>query len=552
MIVRGRAIGKRTCDICGATREMKANVFRSVAGRYVCNWHPHYIPSETLDKLPMQTFKVRPIKGAKPFAPRDTYETAEREIFDFVTNNYTADYVDITNGAGVAVNTTNNGRGVRGAGWAGIYLYELISEAKRPVAWVNQAKTKLKEIADWLLTRMVGGPHKAGYTSGDVQWGGFDRQDASGPDGEYMPRDSGAAGLALLRAYQVHGTSSYLEGARACAWFIRGAQCGDKMTIRFSSSDSGGTARIHHGMWPTLWSVAGGGTSLQSTHYYEPGCLIALEFLQAFKDVVGDETIGSSDIAGFFNSSRAALVSTAIAEAKTFWTTGPFDATRAAVTNGLSSTTPFEAFNSYPAATKVYFTGTGSWEYQDGSQAAGTRLIALEWAIGLRGLRAAGADVTALFDWLMGFSSNATHELPADDDPSELRNYTDKTLWSGVKGTYDPKVALATLLRVRESGAAVTKNDTATLDFAAVGALAALYSSRQQAKFATLKAELNEPRRRAYNLQPSLYLGAMGNSGLSFQPWTDVSLIRWRVVQYAAMAGLIYRQAPQAFMARGH
>lgn len=557
MIVAGHVTARRTCDVCGAIREMKAGVFRKIAGRYVCDWHANYIPEEALEKIPLQTFPVRPIKDAKPFAPRDTYEVAESELLSFLAHNYQTDYLDTTWGYPSPVSSDTWLGGVYGAAWTAIYFYDVISEAQRSRKTIAYLRTKLREIADWLLTRMIAGPHKvSSWDNTHIQWGAFATSAgaATGLDTTLYPSINGAAGIALLRAYQLFGSSKYLEAARAAAWHVRSAQCGGYITSWHAQLVDGGDHH-HWGTFTRTINIDAAGF-VRMDHYYTPGELTCLEFLVLFRSIAGNETIGSSDISLHFSRSRETTVTTAIAEAVNFWTgVGPMDATVGTSVQGFSITTPYHGFNSFPTNNKYLVTGTGSWEYSDGL--AGTMVGGLEWATGIRALSAASQSVTTMFDWLMTFTSNATKELSDPGSaPRSQPTYTQKTLYGTYKGdSFDPKRALSTSLLVKESGSSVTKNATGIYDYAALGLLASLYSSRQQASFKNTKDALNEPRPRSRGgLQDGLYLRLplLGRSGLGMQPYTSESLQRHQAVPYAAMTGLIYRQAPKAFMGRGH
>jgi hypothetical protein len=217
---------------------------------------------------------------------------------------------------------------------------------------------------------------------------------------------------------------------------------------------------------------------------------------------------------------------------------------------GLSATTPFDAFNSWPVTKGIGPNGTGSWRYLNATTAAaGTTIYFLSWAMGIRALRAVEGDtprVTGLFDYLMSFGSNAAFELPV--------KYSQKTLYAGVKGTYNPKMALDLFPQVKGTGA--PRNSFGVYSFATTGLLAELYSARQQAAFKDTKDALNEPRPKTMNGDKDyvrFYLGGMGRAGMSLQPYGDSnSLSRFKLVSEAAMTGLIYRQAPVAFAQRSH
>ena len=529
----------RVCDVCGRLRPPP---FRQVDGLHICDMHPGFVPRSLLEKIQYREIVPEPIPHPKPNAPRDTHEAAEAEILMLAA--YAPDDVfDVTAGPMPASAPDT----FQAAAWAAIYLYHLIVEDQRPGHWITFATSLLRSLATWLYENQHAGPAGAGgRTSDDIRWGSYNRGTVQQED--FYVEDSGAAGLALLRAYQLLGDSRYLDGARACAWFVRSMQCGDLLVSRPSSTDSAGSSVKHWGMWSHRFVLA---AAYDFDHRYYPSDLVCLEFLHLFKTVAGDETIGSVTPDGNYTGSRAAAVSTCIAEARAFWESAVWSVDDGAAIKGLSTATPREYFDSYPA-NKGAFTGRGSWQYQDGPLATGTLITGASWAMGIRAFHSidgASATVTGLFDWLMGFTSNSTYELPED--------YDARLLWGGAKGEYDPKVALSTLLLVRDGTplAAVTKNGSSFYDLTTTGLLAALYATRQAATFKATKSALNDRRPRSRegtdndNAMP-LYLGQLGYCGLSYQPFTDASLNRKKSVTRASQVGLVYRQSPKAFMGR--
>lgn len=541
----------RVCDVCGRLRPGKG--FRIVANRWICDRHPSYVPREQLDRVPyVELGAPKPIPGAKPVNWTDTYEIAEAQILELMAY---APLFELSVVASAPVARSFDGTGP--AAYAAIYLYDLIADARRPARWTTYAEGLLRTLGDWLVTHQRGGPSVSGFTSADIQWGGYSTTPGSSTD-SFFPSDAAAGGLALLRAYQVFGSQKYLDAARACAWFLRGAQCGDKLASRPSSSDAAGASPFHFGMWTNRVTLSGGVYDFDHRyHVFNYG--IGLEFLVAYLAVVGDEVIGSSTTGAVFTASRAALVSTAIAEARAFWRDGAYSVDDAAVVVGLSSATPREFFDAYPA-NKGLFTGRGSWQFNDGALSVGTVVSGLGWAGALRGLHAVGdALATTLFDWLMTFTSNPTFEVSATTHAYGQVTFTsanDRALYAGLAGTYNPKYALATTLKVRSAGAAVTTNGSSLYSLATAGMLAALYSTRQQTSFATLKDALSVPRprfREGFDPRDGqyLYLGPLANSGLSFQPYTSAALGRLQSIPQAALTGNVYRYAPQAFTGRG-
>lgn len=542
----------RVCDVCGRLRPGKG--FRVVENLWICDRHPSYVPRQSLERVPyVELGAPKPIPSAKPLNLVDSYEVAEAQILELMAYAPSLVFDVSVSGRGAPFLTS-----AQTAGLAGIYLYDIIADARRPARWVTFATALLRTHADWLVTRQRGGPAIAGFASSDVQWGGYTNPPGGSTD-NYFPADSAVGGLALLRAYQVFGSQKYLDAARACAWFVRGAQCGDKLASRPSSTDAAGASPHHYGTWTHRIALTAGTYDFDH-RYYAFDFAVALEFLTAYMAVVGDETIGSATTTAVFSSSRAALVSTAIAEAGAFWRDGAFSVDDGAVVVGLSSSTPREFYDAYPS-NKGLFTGRGSWQFNDGALSVGTNVTSLGWALAIRALRAAGDPLaTTLFDWLMTFTSNPAFEVTSSTHTYGQVTFTspnDRALFAGIAGTYNPRVAPATLLQVRSAGSAVAVNGSSLYSLGAAGALAALYSSRQPTAFAGLKDALSTPRPRWRDgFDPRdgqyLYLGLLGVCGLSFQPYTSPALLRQQSVGLAAIVGGVYRFAPQAYTARGH
>jgi len=285
-------------------------------------------------------------------------------------------------------------------------------------------------------------------------------------------------------------------------------------------------------------------------HDLYPGDLIALEFLVAAKAQEGDITVGDTTAVGDFSERTDATISSMISEALAFWTTGLADAggTDGAIT-GLSTTTPREYFDCFISHTSD---GTGTWRYADGAASTGTTITSHNFALALRGLAAAGQTTlgNAIFDWLMTFTSNSDYELPSEHH----EQYRSKNLL----GTYDPKTAPATILKVREGSplAATKKNGSAVYALHALGLLASYYSSRQRASFDTTKNTLNDPKAKRWENSERdnerLFLPLQGECGLSMQPSYETPVPKSRKrAEYAAQTGCIYRHEPKAFLGRG-
>lgn len=544
----------RICDVCASFRP--SSQLRQVDDQWVCVKHPGYVSRRALEERPLVgTGGPEPVENAKPWQGRDIYEAAELDVFNLISRDMSPGDAlwDVSYGPprGSAILTS-----AFDTAWAAIYLYELIAEAQRPLRWVAAAKTRLQALVEWLLARQVGGPRSTVSQSANngIAYGGFDVNLAVTGVGSFTVLDGASAGIAFLRAYQVFGTDAYYQAALRCADFVRTMQCGDLLATVFSSADAAGTQRRHFGAHTAQMATTVLNAATMNHTYYTSG-LVALEFMALLKEAAGDLTIGYSGTISTMPFSRAATLSTCIAEALAFWTDGVYDSVRLETITGLSTTTPREYFSAYRAGG-----GTGAWAFYDGSASTGTTVTSLGLALAIRALSAAGSTAFAdsLFDWLMTFTSNTAYELPATTTNRMVSGYDERYLYAGVAGTYNPKTAPAMELKVRAGSplAATATNGSSLYDLAAAGLLAEFYSERQRAWFTDLKWQLTTPRPRGRqgalpNDGNYLPLGILGCCGLSWQPYTDAVLSRQASVFRAAMTGLIWRQAPTAFGGRG-
>lgn len=542
---------RRICDVCGTWRVAPSDFISTTHGVWICDRHPGMRPRQELDRLNSRhrAPRVLPAPHPKPLDGRDTWDAEEGRVLSMALDVSPFESVDQT-----VSGATTGAKNVQAAAWASIYLYSVINENKRPKHWITRAKAQLATLADWLLDNMAGGPRISGSTDNNIKWGAFNR--ATSPSEEYWSEDSAAAGLALLRAYQVHAAGDYLRGARACAWAVRGFQCGDKLTTFPSSTDSAGASAKHFGAFTHRVRLNGG--VYQFDHQFYPSDLIGLEFLSVFKSAIEDETIGSATLTAPFSASRAALVSLAISEVKAFWTTGVQDSSTATVITGLSSTTPKEFYNSYPSDKGTFWAaGSGAWEYQDAGASTGTLVTARGYAIALRAFRSVdgiSTQVATIWDWLRSFTSNTTYELTFTAT-STLDTETTQ-LFKGMKGKFDAKIAPSTLLLVRSGSPLVAdkKNGSSIYDWAAAGLMTPIQSTRQAAEFRTAKEAANtlQPLTKDPAITSGRYLllATLGQSGLSYQPATDTSGNRVESVTRSAMVGGFYRYDPQAYTGR--
>jgi hypothetical protein len=409
---------RRLCDTCGDLYRL-SQMRRLPGNVWSCNVLCAGERSATeLSKAnaSQKPFLYRPVRNAKPEDPfnPDTFEADDGPILNFVARMVTAGtrYESVVAGDPAPL----AGHKIDGLAWAGAYLYNVIADAKLGASTIARAKTLLSSVATQLMARQRGfGLFSTATQATDLFYGGFIESGAT----TYITQNTATSGLAMLYAYRVFGTTAYVTSARAAASYLRNVQAIGSNGSQFTSSDAPGTARLYTGAVCSEVSTASGvdpGQNFYSNHLFYPGDLIALQLWNELKITDGDQTIGCTATINGFDSTPSQLLSTSIADMRAFWANGVRDSALETYT-GLSSTTPREFFNAYPA-TKSGFnvTGTGRWEYQDGNAATGTLISSLNFAKGLSALFAyegASAQVTTVDGWMRSFTSNADFETPA-------------------------------------------------------------------------------------------------------------------------------------------
>lgn len=471
--------GRRVCDTCGMLRPIEE--MHRQDELWVCTYDMGERVRTKLDRLNARErpFTIKPIPYPKPQNPYypNTLETDDAAVFNFLDRMVTnqSRYELVT--SGVAASPSSGG--VVGAmGWAGRYFYDLIQANDRRASLIANAKTKLDAIGTYLLSRQYGtttGPSPSSTRATDAFFGGILDSGAS----VFVTDDVAAAGLALLYAYRTLGTVAYLQGARDAASFLRNVQAIGSNGTNFTSSDSAGTSRLYTGSLASQVSTVAG---FFSNSLFYPSALIAVEFWNALKTTDGDQSIGATAAVAGFASTPSQLLSTSITDLRNCWSAGITDSTGTLI-NGLSSSTPKEFFNAYPA-TKTNFpavTGTGLWEFADGNASVGTQVSSQTFCRALSALynyEGATSQVTAVSDWLRSFTSNSTFATPTV--------VSTRTLYRSATGTYDPTIAPATLLTVRDSAnsyASIKINGSSYYDWGAFGLLARIWASRNTASF---------------------------------------------------------------------
>ena len=474
---------RRVCDICGNLRNI-SDMHRQDE-LWVCTYDAGERVRTELDRgnARQRPFTIKPVPYPKPqdnFYP-NLLETDDAAVFNFLSQQVAARcrYEKVQSGAAPY---TSAGEALTGLSWAARYYYDLIQENSRRLL-IDKAKTLLGTIADYITTRQRGFGLVPGVARAtDPWWGGFLESGAT----SYITADTASCGLALLYAYRVLGTASYLAGARGAASYLRNVQAIGRYAIQHTSGNSSGTSYLYTGAVCSQVSTTVGidpGELFYSNHLFYPGDLTTLEFWNELKLTDGDQTIGSTGTGGdAFASVPSQLLSQSITDMRDCWSTGITDK-NGTLTNGLSSDSPREFFNAYPA-TKTGFTsvtGTGLWEYADGPSATGTQISSQNFALALSSLynyEGASEQVTTISDWLRSFTSNEDFETSSDVSTA--------TLYQSTTGEYDPTLTISTLLTVRDADegyAAIQTNGSSLYDWGAFGLLSRLWASRNTGSF---------------------------------------------------------------------
>lgn len=543
----------RLCDICG-NRKNRSQLHKQ-DNLMVCNDHPGERLAPQLSRLnaKQKPFRTLPIPNAKPedkYAP-DTFEAEEAETLAFVTRAMAGRYryETVASGDRAALAATRVER-TETAGWAARYAYALIVEARRPSRLITQAKALLKDAADYLFSQQAGfGIAPTLTKSNNYAFG-----EVLGTNSLAYSEIVALAGLAMIYAYRVFGTGSYLAAARGAACYLRNVQSiGSHLSSHFTSSDAAGAVRLYTG---GITSTISGVGTFTTDHRFYPSSLLALQTWSELLATDGDQMIGSDTTAGAFASAPQQLISQSITDLRAFWTSGTFDATSGTTYTGFSADTPREFFNAYPAAKTDFptVTGTGSWEFSDAGASTGTLITSQNYAKALAALMAyegASSQVTAVNSWLRSFASNPTTETPANTSASALaRSQT---------GTYDPTATLATTLTVRDAAASYVAskiNDSSLYDWGAFGLLSPIWSASYSTTFASARLEAVKKRRRYNDGLPMDWqlfdrASIRGRSGLSYQTTHTDSISGVSVVVSdavtAAQFGAAFRYGPRAF-----
>lgn len=470
---------RRTCDLCGNPYNI-SKMYKKGPYTY-CLDHAGERISEELDRgnARQRPFRILPVPNAKPEdqTQPDVFESEESEIFDLIAAGRAggARYLQVVSGSATVAPLAADVIPTNAWGCMHYYNLALATYPKGHTdVWHAQALAALRAAADVVLALQT----TTGSRATNAYYGGF----LATGGGFYYSEDASIAGLAMLYAYRLLGDLKYLYAARASASFLRNLQAIGSHGVYFTSSDSSGQNRLYTGAVTNFVNAI----ALYADHRFYPSSLMALWFWNELRLTDGDQTIGATAaITGAFTAAPAQLLTASMSDMRTFWETGAYDVTAAAIVNGFTASTPRECFNAYPAlklntsSIGSNVTGTGTWIYQDAG-ATGTTVTALNWAKGMAALYAVdglSAQVTALDDWMQSFTSNPAYETGTVSEGGLARATT---------GTYAPSTAPAKFLLVRDAAhgyASIAMNGSSLYDWGAFGLLSPIWVARRAYDF---------------------------------------------------------------------
>jgi len=589
---------RRACDVCGDD-SWRFNQLTYIGNdKYACPYDArgfHDADLEGLDPIQLKpSVESRPGDEVKESSIIELWQQSEAIAFNWVVTPLGQNTLFSHNGANLPgqfrhVIVENGGKAAAGIGnllggfgtgpdlycigWTCNYLYGVIAEDRRPKVWIDRAKTVLGWHADYLLQRQFGSPTadsqlssllSLSYTAGpnDTEYGGF--LDGNTPTHLYAEQ-VGLCGLALLRAYQVHGLRKYQEGyQRALTCLRRMQRMGSVLKRHYVNSSTDINARWNPGMFAyrlLVWNDAG-------TRRWYPdnelrvSDLVCLEFIKAAKDLEGDTTYGDTTAVGDMVSATAATLSEMADQAKAFWTDGTFDSSYEVHVRPLplpvSPGGPFhdgsprimDSFFPY-SVNQAGAAVIGDGYFSDSSQADVSR-----WVYAIRGLHAYyGYDSTvqSLWEFFSTATSNASNAVPDNTPPL--------TLFQNHYGASDQKLCWPQVVEVASTYRRVSSPDK--YEWTSVGLLASLWRAREPAKFAEAKRLMVKPLRMyfrgtATGARDAIWITPMelGLTGFSMQPLTNQTISGKNVhevdIQALMQCALVFREQPRIFNLRDH
>jgi len=500
----------RVCDVCGHRFHFKD---LSPIGelKFAC---PDDAPGLTALQISRFNAKARPLvvkpnKYAKDYVQVPTYQMSEGELFNHVIRTAPAELVDGEDSP-------------EAAAWTALYMAKVLLEERRPTIWECDAKCTLAYCAAYLLSLQYGSSTGPSGTADNPRYGGIYL------DTTWDTTVTLVAGIAFVYAYRATAVPGYLTAAERIATFVRHVQSGDSQTTAYTVYPSGGGSYHIGGLSRNVDDATG----LLSTSY-DVSDVLGCWFLSLMVTEKGGSTqYGDAAATSFHSRANRASLSTMLSELTAFGESGAKDsASSGALVTGLSTTAPRET---YVAATNGG-AGTATWTSQ-------ANVASRPLGMAIRGLYEAGgntAKVAAIMAWLAAFTTNSTNATPASMHP--------ETVLQGITGTYDPAVCPADNLK---AAAPFTESTGARYDWGTFGLLAPVLAATGVDLRAS-KDALSKVRRFSTKDIAERYLGPIGVSGLSFQPWAATTpLSGQRSVTAASMVSLAYREQPGRFPMR--
>lgn len=477
---------RAVCSKCGAPYRYPSEIVRQNDGLFYCKRRCLEQTVLTRDRIQAQSRKRREAPPPK-FVQAPSYAEDFFDAEDAVMSTVVRDLPHSTDAAEIA--------------WGVRYLCDVVTENRRPEGWILRAKSVIAERCNYLLTRQYGAPTgpSPSTTSTSVRYGGF-------ADGTTLYTSIAiAAGAALVKAYNIFGTQTYLDAASRCATFLRHMQCQD-LDANGQTSTYGG-ALYHIGGFAEGVNTSGAVAWVNRYNVFDVAAVWFLDLLGTLQG--GNKQYGEVSSADFTAPTTATL-DDMIDECVAFAVSGAKDAAYSGVLKaGLSTDYPRSYYSNQGPASA----GLGTWLLQISSDNSASVLRGEEVALALFGLNAAGEAVdlvTAVFDWLMTFTANPLNAAPVEDP---------QLLIGTLVGTYDPTLALATELEV-DTG---TLQDHAGSGYSwlAGGLLAPIASVRLPTRFLAAKTQIGIPTPSKRGPAPQYReIGETGYSGFAFQ-WSE-------------------------------
>lgn len=487
----------RYCDECGA-RYRATELVQGSDKLFRCR---QFCVERTMIDVDRAAASVHRQREAPPppfgqnFGLNDTW-MSEVNVFELVVNWAPEPAVSIALNAPASHDWSATR--VHCAGEALVYLYGILSENKRPRAWLTAARTKMRALADYLLS---------GQNVADATFAGSYSYNSA--LSAVFLFDEARAALGMLRAYQLIGKPEYLASAKACARFLVNYQAIDKLIANYTVAAPGSTSPWLFGAMPQLVLLTGAPWQGMYPHT----SFGALEFFKELQAVDGDGLYGDNN-SGLYTTNPAKLLSLAQTQIRAFWSTAQWDYAVSAAVLGFSSTSLYSLWvPSMAGAPASYWSGNTSYRGQN-----------MAWALrSLQAYEGASAQCLDVFNYFMAYVSNPAFatNLPAYEP----------AVAESTSGTFNPRYGLSIFMQA----ATLTPGTPAYIPSTA-GNMAALLD-KTSLDYAKLHAG-----------ETALIDASNGNLGTSVPAYYYTTGLSWQMygqlsvsVIDAAMFGNVYR-----------